>query len=236
MGYQSLTGSILWASRMCYPEMSVGAHMLCKLMSRPNERAWKCANHAIKYLYQNKDKGIIYRSDRNKTPICYYDASHNPDQIDGKAQYGYVFMLFNGPILWSSKKHNHVGMSSTQNEYMALSQASKDAEWFRQILNEIGFWTSQTEEPIIMLGDNHNATLYSREDMVTPGNKFILQDYHFAKECIERKTTCTRQINTKTNLADLFTKSVPRQVIEKLRPLLKGHGGLLPNPPPPPED
>jgi len=236
MGYQSLVGSILWASRMCYPEMSVGAHMLCRLMSKPNERAWKCATHAIKYLYANKKDGLQFRSNGNKDPICYYDASNKADPIDGKAQYGYVFMMYNGPILWASKKHNHVGMSSTQNEYMALSQASREAEWLRQLLIEIGFWKKGETKPIIMLGDNHNATLYSREDMITSGNKFILQDYHFAKECIERGTTCTRNVSTKINISDLFTKSVPKQIIERLRPLLKGVGGILPKPPSPPDD
>ena len=91
-------------------------------------------------------------------------------------------------------------------------------------------------KPIVMLGDNHNATLYSREDMITSGNKFILQDYHFAKECIERGTTCTRNVSTKINISDLFTKSVPKQIIERLQPLLKGVGGILPKPPSPPDD
>ena len=234
-GYQSLAGSILWAARNCYPEVSLGANMVCRLMSRPTELAWKCALHTLKYLYSQMHRGIQFRSDGNQQPICYYDASNKADPCDGKSQYGYVIYLYNGPIVWSSKKHNHVGLSSTHNEYMSLSQASKDVEWIRQILIEIGYpLKKQSATP--MLGDNDNATLYAREDLITPGNKFIIQDYHYAKECVERGITCPRRVDTKANISDILTKSVARPIHDKLSPLLCGLGEILDRPPDPPKD
>jgi len=233
-GYQSIAGSILWAARNCYPEASLGANMICRLMSRPTDLSWKCALHTLKYLHGQQHRGIRYRSDGNTQPICYYDASNKADPSDGKSQYGYVIFLFNGPILWGSKKHNHVGLSSTHNEYMALSQASKDIEWIRQILIEIGYPLEKGPTPT--LGDNDNATLYSREDLISPGNKFIIQDYHYAKECVERGVTCPRRVDTKDNISDILTKSVTRPIITRLRPPITGYGGLLDRPPDPPRD
>jgi len=224
----------LWAARNCYPEASLGANMICRLMSKPTELAWKCAMHTLRYLQGQQHRGVQYRSSGNPQPICYYDASNKADPSDGKSQYGYVIFLFNGPIVWGSKKHNHVGLSSTHNEYMAMSQASKDIEWIRQLLREIGYPLDESPTPI--LGDNDNATLYAREDLVSPGNKFIIQDYHYAKECVERGITCPRRVDTHSNISDILTKSVARPIITLLRPLLTGYGGLLEEPPPPPED
>ena len=82
-----------------------------------------------------------------------------------------------------------------------------------------------------MLGDNDQATRLSREDLVTPGNKFIRADYHFAKECIEDKAICTRRVDTANNLADVFTKPLARQPMQYLRPMLTGYGDGLPTPP-----
>ena len=208
--------------------------MICRLMSRPTDLSWKCAMHTLKYLHGQQHRGIRYRSDGNTQPICYYDASNKADPSDGKSQYGYVIFLFNGPIIWGSKKHNHVGLSSTHNEYMALSQASKDIEWIRQILIEIGY--PLEKDPTPTLGDNDNATLYSREDLISPGNKFIIQDYHYAKECVERGVTCPRRVDTKDNISDILTKSVTRPTITRLRPPITGYGGLLGRPPDPPRD
>jgi len=233
-GYQSIAGSILWAARNCYPEVSLGANMICRLMSKPTELSWKCALHTLKYLWGQSHRGIQYRSDGNRQPLCYYDASNKADPSDGKSQYGYVIFLFNGPIIWGSKKHNHVGLSSTHNEYMALSQASKDIEWIRQILRELDYPLERGPTPT--LGDNDNATLYAREDLISPGNKFIIQDYHYAKECVERGITCPRRVDTKSNISDILTKSVPRPIINLLRPGLTGYGELLDLPPSPPKD
>ena len=98
-GYQSVAGSILWAARNCYPEASLGANMICQLMSKPTELAWKCALHTLKYRMGQQHRGIQYRSNGNPQPICYYDASNKADPSDGKSQYGYVIFLFNGSIV-----------------------------------------------------------------------------------------------------------------------------------------
>ena len=105
LGYQSLVGSLLWAARNCFPEISCGVNMLCRVMSRPTMEAWDCAVHMLNYLYGQKHRGIKFRADGNRVPLCYYDSSAKGDFSDSKAQYGYCVMMFNGPVLWSCKKH-----------------------------------------------------------------------------------------------------------------------------------
>jgi len=234
-GYQRLGGSLLWAARNCHPDISFGVNNICRLMGKPTERAWKCAIHILKYISKSKTRGIRFKSNGNPMPICYYDASNKGDPSDGKSQWGFVIFLFDGPVSWGSKKHNHVGLSSTHNEYMALCQASKEVVWLRKLLKEVGYM-KENEPPTPMIGDNANATIYSREDLITPGNKFIIQDYHFARECMQRGEICTRQVDTSMNFSDVFTKGVSRQTIERLGPILFGHGGGLPTPPDPPLD
>ena len=62
--------------------------------------------------------------------------------------------------------------------------------------------------PTKVLGDNDGATQLSREDLVTPGNRHILDDYHLSKEMIARWEIETHRIDTADNISDLFTKSV----------------------------
>jgi len=235
LGYQSVVGSLLWASRNTYPEIAYGVNLLCRVMSQPSHQAWKCATHMVGYLYGQRHRGIRFKSDGNSTPICYYDSSHKQDPHDSKAQWGFIIMLFDGPILWGSKKHNHVGISSSHNEYMALSQASKNVMWIRKLLVEMGFG-EMVDAPTPILGDNKQANMLSREDLVTPGNRFIRIEYHYAKECIELQETCTRYVDTLTNIADIFTKPLSRQYIQRLRPTITGYGEGVPEPQPPPRE
>ena len=74
--------------------------------------------HTMHYLYANRHAGIGYTSDGNREPIAWYDSGHMQDRVDYKSQYGYVIMWFGGPLCWISKKHNHVGESSAEDEYI----------------------------------------------------------------------------------------------------------------------
>ena len=235
MGYMNIVGSLLWGARNCYPEMLYGVTQCCRLMSKPDAKAWSCACHMLQYMYSQKTRGIRFRSDGDGSPICYYDSSNKADPSDGKSQWGYCIYMFNGPIDWGCKKHNHVGVSSHHNEYMALSHATKAVVFIRQLLCEMGLG-HLVKEATPVLGDNDCTTTLSREDMVTPGNKFFLIDYHFCKEQLELGQISTRRVDTKDNLSDLFTKAVSREDIRRLRDGLTGYGDLLPPPNPPPDD
>ena len=235
MGYMNIVGSLLWGARNCYPEMLYGVTQCCRLMSKPDAKAWSCACHMLQYMYSQKTRGIRFRSDGDGSPICYYDSSNKADPSDGKSQWGYCIYMFNGPIDWGCKKHNHVGVSSHHNEYMALSHATKAVVFIRQLLCEMGLG-HLVKEATPVLGDNDCTTTLSREDMVTPGNKFFLLDYHFCKEQLELGQISTRRVDTKDNLSDLFTKAVSREDIRRLRDGLTGYGDLLPPPNPPPDD
>jgi hypothetical protein len=138
----------------------------------------------------------------------------------------------NGPVEWNSKKHNHVGISSSHNEYMALSHATKAVMWIRQLLIEMQL-QEYIPEPTPMLGDNDQATLLSQQEMVTNGNKFYLLDYHYSREAVKEGHTSTRRVDTKANYSDMFTKAVPKIDLERLGETLKGNNGVHQVTPPP---
>ena len=88
--------------------------------------------------------------------------------------------------------------------------------------------------PTIVLGDNKQAVKWSREDYVTPGNRYYARDLRFIKRRVEDGTIDTRVINTKDNYSDLNTKSVGVAEIKALRGGIRGSDALLPKPPPAP--
>lgn len=232
LGYQSVVGGLLWAARNCHPEIAVGVNQMQRVMSKPTMAAWKAAMHCVSYLHSVKDRGIAFHSNGNSELRTYYDASNKGDHTDEKSQYGYVIMLFNGPVTWSSKKSRHVGTSSTHNEYMAMFHACVDTVWLRRLILEIGF-TDEVSKAACVLGDNDQATRLGLEDMVTTGNKMIRNNYHFVKECVELGDIDIRRVPTELNPADPLTKPLSRQFCERLLPVLTGCGNHLPDLPPP---
>ena len=42
------------------------------------------------YLYNNRLKGLLYRSSGNLEPVCYYDSGFNQRQLCTHPQYGFI--------------------------------------------------------------------------------------------------------------------------------------------------
>jgi len=220
-GYRKLVGTLLWPARNGYPIISYAVVQLCRAMEKPSEKAWESCLHCLHYLYENRHEGIQFKSDASPIPICYYDSGHLQDRVDYKSFYGYVIVFMGAPIHWVSKKHQHVGESSAEDEYMALNHAGKMVVWLRNLFKEMGLG-ELVSKPTLMLGDNKQACRWSRTEMVTNGNRFIERQYHKVREFILAGDLETRYINTKLNVSDVFTKDVSREVIEALGPMLTG--------------
>ena len=231
LGYQKVVGELLWAQRNCYPDIAQGVIQLCKVMSRPSLVAWSAALHMVHYCMGQKERGIRFNSNGSEKLLCYYDSSNKGDHTDEKAQYGWVVMFMGGPLSWESKKHRHVGKSSSHNEYMSMSQAAVEVKWIRELLEEMGF-PQYVREPTPLLGDNDQATRWGLEHMVTGGTKPIRVEYHFVKECVELVDVDPRRVPTEDNISDIFTKALSEPLIERFRGVLTGYE-QVPEPPPP---
>ena len=221
-GYQRLVGCLLWATRGCFPETSLGVHQLCRVMACPSRKAWKEGLRILAWLRDHRTRGIKFNAKGNPYPISYSDASNKPDPIDGLSQYGNCIMWMGGPVTWTSKKLAHVGLSAYHNEYMALRHALSSVVWLRQLFNDIGL-VDIVSEPTIMYGDNEAANKLTRQDFVSSGNQYIYLPYHYLKECVRMGMVDVRWVGTKLNFADIFTKAVPVEVLKALLNKLCGY-------------
>jgi len=213
---------LLWAARGTYPECLQGTSLMGRVMARPTEEAWKAAVWMLTYINQHKNRGIRFSSKGNSAPIVYSDASNKADPTDSKCQYGYFHLRMGGTIIAVSKKLAHVGLSAAHNEYMALHWANRHTAWLRDLLSEMDLGDA-VEQHTVTFGDNRAANLLCEEDIVSCGNQFMQVPYHYNKEIVESGAVTVRYISTADNLADLLTKSVSRQVIDRLLPRVLGY-------------
>jgi hypothetical protein len=83
----------------------------------------------------------------------YSDASFQTDADDSKSQSGFVFCLNGGAVRWKSFKQDTVADSMTEAEYIAASEAAKEAIWIRNFVSELGV-VSSASSPIDLYCDN----------------------------------------------------------------------------------
>jgi hypothetical protein len=98
-----------------------------------------------RYLLKTRKCGIIYKPNIKKGLECYVDtdfagsllqaAANNAENV--LSHTGYVIMYANCPILWISRLQTKIELSTTEAEYIALSQSLCDVITLITLLQEI---------------------------------------------------------------------------------------------------
>ncbi len=108
-----------------------------KYCANPLESHMTAAKRILQYLRGTKSFGLRY-APQGKQLISYADADFAGDLTDHHSTSGYCFVLASGLICWRSKKQSVIALSTANAEYVALSQATQEAIWLKQMFSEIG--------------------------------------------------------------------------------------------------
>nr|GEV58489.1 retrovirus-related Pol polyprotein from transposon TNT 1-94 [Tanacetum cinerariifolium] len=109
-------------------------------------------------------------------------------------------------VSWSSKKQDCTLMSSAEEEYASLSACCAQVLWLRTQLTDYGFHFDK----IHMYCDSKAAIAISCNPVQHSRTKHINVRYHFIKENVEKGIVELFFVGTEYQLADLFTKVLPK--------------------------
>nr|GEU38659.1 retrotransposon protein, putative, unclassified [Tanacetum cinerariifolium] len=116
----------------------------------------------------------------------------------------------------SSKKQKRTTISSTEAEYIALSGCNAQILWMRSQLTDYGFQFNK----IPLYYDNKSAIALCYNNVQHSRAKYIDVRYHFIKVQVDNRIVELYFVRTEYQLADIFTKPLPREgfnfLIEKL--------------------
>ena len=133
--YASTIGSIMYAMLCTRPDVSYALSMTSRFQSHLGECHWIAVKNILKYLRITKDIFLIYGGQEGELFISgYTDAGFQSDLDDFRSQSGFVFCLNGGAVSWRSSKQDTVANSTIEVEYIAASDAAKEAVWIKKIL------------------------------------------------------------------------------------------------------
>ena len=104
----------------------------------------------------------------------YSDSSFQSDPDDSKSTSGYVFTLNGGAVSWKSSKQQTVADSTTEAEYIAASEATKEAIWMKKFIIELGM-VSEIKQPVSLYCDNTGTVAQVKELRSHHKSKHILR-------------------------------------------------------------
>lgn len=197
------------------PDISYAVSILSRFMTKPLAIHAQAVKHLYRYLRGTTNLALQYQRGGENRLCGFTDSDWAGDTLDRKSTTGYVFMLGNSPITWNSRKQPTVALSSTEAEYMSITEGAKEAIWLRRLFSELNFQSSQSSTPIF--GDNQGSINLAHNPVYHGRTKHIEVRHHFIREKIASGEIQLEYILTVDQVADIFTKALGRIVFERLR-------------------
>ena len=215
--YRSGVGMLLYLAKHTRPDISNAVRELSKVLDAPGVTAWKELKRVIKYVINTKEMALRIKPEKQQVNdmwqmVAFSDSDWGNDRESRKSISGYILYLCGVPISWKSKAQKGATLSSTEAEYVALSEAAKEVKFIYQVLIDMG---AKVKLPIVIRVDNVGAIFMSENTAISDRTKHVDIRYNFVREFIEDGFVKIIFVRTHDNIADLFTKNLPRELHEK---------------------
>lgn len=204
--YREAVGSLMYLVVATRPDLAYAVHIVSQYLEHPYQNHWNAVKRIFKYLKGTQDLGILYQVN-GEDIIGYSDADFANDKETRKSVSGYVFTYANGAISWSARKQQTVSLSTTEAEYIASCEATKEATWLKGLLQDL----TGRRDGITIRMDNQSAIKLIKNPVIHKRTKHIDVRYHYVRQKLEDQTIKVEHVPGSEQLADVFTKGLPKE-------------------------
>ncbi|XP_031387187.1 secreted RxLR effector protein 161-like [Punica granatum] len=124
--YASAIGSLMYAILCTRPDIAYAISVTSRYQSNPGPDHWTTVKNILKYLRRTKDMVLVYGGGELRLD-GFTDSDFQSDVDDRKSISGYIFTCNGGAVIWKSSKQETIADSTTEAEYIAASDAAKEA-------------------------------------------------------------------------------------------------------------
>jgi hypothetical protein len=188
---------------------------LSKCMDGANLAAYEEMLRVVKFVLDTKDyclklNPVFENEEWDLVSYSDSDWAGNPETRISVT--GFIIFLLGAPICWRSKGQKGVTLSSSEAEYVAISEAVKEILFIYFLLKGIGV---DVKLPIVVRCDDVEAIFMAENSSSGTRTRHIDTRYHFVREHVEGGLIKIVFVKSGTNDADMFTKNVGKEAYEK---------------------
>ena len=124
-------------------------------------------------------------------------------------------------MAWGSLKQTIVAMSTAEAEYVAAAEAAKELYWVRYLLHDT---LGKSIPPTIMHIDNQAALTIIKSDNPAAARRtrHIHRRFHFTRDMFKQGLLKLQFVESKLQMADIFTKPLGDAVFTSHRNNIMG--------------
>lgn len=214
--YQSLIGKLLYLGVHARPDILASVCILSQRNSKPRQYDWNEAKRIIRYLKGTVNLQLKLGTDETAYDglAVYSDANWAQSPLDRKSVSGYIIQLYGSTIAWGCKKQTCVALSTTEAEYVALTEACMEMRWIQRLLANLD---EDLKNHTQVFEDNQSCLNLLNNSKLSNRMRHIDTKYHFVKDVYEKEEATFHYCATEEMKADIMTKPLGRFKLIKLR-------------------
>ena len=134
-----LLGCLAYVSTATRPDIAAAVVTLSQFMSDPSKEHWIGVKRMLRYIKGTLSYGLKFSVNDDEYDLYgFSDADWAGDADNRRSTSGYVFKVADFTVNWCRKKQATVAKSTTEAEYVALSQSTQEAFYLRNLLADLG--------------------------------------------------------------------------------------------------
>ncbi|CAM8982760.1 unnamed protein product [Rhodiola kirilowii] len=168
--YDVVVGSVMSAMLCTRPDLAFAVSVLSRFMSCPGEKHWEGMKYLLKYLAGTTDIGLMFAKHGSEHDLYgYVDSDFASNKDNRKSITSFFYTWAGNCISWKSQLQSVVALSSTEAEYIAATEAAKEAIWLQGLLGELEI---ETSVPVIFM-DSQSALCLCKDPVYHERSKHI---------------------------------------------------------------
>ncbi|XP_075099322.1 secreted RxLR effector protein 161-like [Nicotiana tabacum] len=134
--YRKLVGKLNYLT-ITRPDISFAVSVVSQFLQAPCKDHWDAVIHILRYIKKAPGQGLLYEDKGHTDIVEYSDADWAGYPSDRRSTSGYCIMIGGNLISWKSKKQYVVARSSAEAEYRAMTLATCELIWLKQLLQDL---------------------------------------------------------------------------------------------------
>lgn len=212
--YREAVGGLMYLATATRPDIAFAVNNASRHLENPKPCDCSAVKRIFKYIKGTIGFGIKFKPTLPISLSIYSDADYGGDLDTRRSTTGFVLMIGGGAISWCSQRQPTVALSTTESEYVAASQTLKELIWVNRLLREIV--PSVNIVPHLNI-DNQSAIKLIKNPEFHKRTKHIDIKYHFIREQYQKSVFEPIYVQSKDQIADIFTKPLPKESFARFR-------------------
>ncbi|KAL7129290.1 hypothetical protein ABFS83_13G056000 [Erythranthe nasuta] len=205
--YANAVGSLMYCMVCSRPDLAHAASVISRFMADPGQAHWEALKWTLRYMKGSAEIGLLFkRNDRIEGDALkgFVDSDYAGSIDTRKSLTGYVFTLFGTAVSWKSNLQSVVALSTTEAEYMAVTEAVKEAIWMIGMVQEFGI-----EQKNVNVYCDNQSVIHLTKHQVFHERSHIDVRLNFVRNTVSKGRIKVEKVHTDDNAADMLTKSLP---------------------------